>query len=1432
MNRILQSLQYIFIIVFIFTLQPLEAAIRQDIRTELLTTQEGLPNNTVRHIMQGRKGYLWFSTLDGISRYDGYTFINFRRDPSLPVTLTDQGVRNISEDRNGLLWILGTNDHISCFDAKRCVFVDFTGRGDLDKYRYVREVGNHVWLWGSNGALRVGYDGTNFSPTRFGRNAGNLCSDNTSHLGVDHKGRVWLSADNIIYVIENDQPRQMLTNGPFQWVVTTGKNTSLLITGDGRIYRMDGDGKPVLKAQIPDVTNTDQLPGNFLNHGKLHIFAKSGAYTFDLKTNTLSPVTGPLAMPGSKVLTDNLGDFWLHNETGIIRYVNSTTGATQAFELIPRDMARLLDMERFEVARDLRGDAWISTNGNGLFKYEFSTGLLRHFSEADGEHRIVPSNDLLYVTVDRSGTVWCGSDYTGASCIEEAPNLAPMNLPGLGESSARANAFRMVKRLAGGDIAVATRDGHFLRYSPDMKTVKADKRFNSLVYDAVLDSRGRLWLATRGGGIWVDDKNYTSQAGNPDALPYASVFTICPDSKGRMWIGTHGGGVALALPQPDGSFKFRNFFNDTYGRRRVRMLALDPYGNMWMGCNGGLIVFNPDRLIANPSDYHIYNLENKNFNGDIVHCITHHNIDGRPAVWVGGNGTGIAVCRDIKDIKNLKFEYIQDDKGIVNSTILSLTPIRGQIVAGTEYGLSRVDHKGNVIENYILSAEPKSNVYSPNSAIALNDSLLVIGSHEGVFSLNPFALRGRMRTMPEVRFTGLRINGKSQDSTNDPESLGVAYTDHITLSHKENNIEVDFSTLEFSKSAPASYSYRLAPYDKEWSNPSPLNYAAYKNLPPGDYTLYVRAARKDGKWGPESQLKITVSSPWYATWWARLSAFLLVIAGGIIVFLVMRRMQSLRNRVEVEQQLTDYKLDFFTNISHEFRTPLTLMQVSLEKIHEVLMASDARDTRRQLSGHLTTLDKNSRRMSRLINELLTFRKVEKNKLTLLPRPTEVIGFLTDIFETFSEEARQKQQHYSMHCDIKSYTMNVDRDSLDKIAHNLLSNAVKYTLQGGSVDFYIDVDHTAHKLILRVTDTGIGIAPDKKELLFSRFMQSNFSNTSIGVGLNLTHGLVQLYGGTITHSDNEGGGSVFTVELPTTLQAVDLPDDEPMIAPVSISATAPQMLATDTLDDEDCEPEQPETGLKMLIIDDDADIREVLTREFGQYFEVMTAADGTSGLKAARENEISLIICDVMMPDMTGFEVTRRLKDDMATSHIPIIQLTALSNDDAIMKGIKTGADAYMTKPFSLQLLKTRAFKLIELRKILRAKFSANPEMPRPELPMVAHDREFYDRLVEVINEQMDNVDFSADDFAAKVNMGRTIFFKKVKGITGYGPKEFLRIMRMKRGAELLLTTDLTISEVAYKVGMSDPAYFNRCFKSQFGKAPSVYQKENRPQPSK
>ncbi len=481
-------------------------------------------------------------------------------------------------------------------------------------------------------------------------------------------------------------------------------------------------------------------------------------------------------------------------------------------------------------------------------------------------------------------------------------------------------------------------------------------------------------------------------------------------------------------------------------------------------------------------------------------------------------------------------------------------------------------------------------------------------------------------------------------------------------------------------------------------------------------------------------------------------------------------------------------------------------------------------------------------MLRLINQLLEFRKMQNDKLALSLEETDVIAFLYEIYLSFGDAAESKKMDFRFIPSIASYKMFIDKGNLDKVTYNLLSNAFKYTPSGGKIDFSVQVDAAARKLIVRVADSGVGIPKEKRDQLFKRFMQSNFSGSSVGVGLHLTHELVSVHKGTITYEENPGGGSVFTVVLSTDASVYEEKDflipnnvllrEEEMaqkhLADMERDERADAGKSADTEKEdirEEGMPVAPLNKRRLLVIEDDTDVREFLKEELSVYFEVVAEADGNAGLERACSYDADLIICDVLMPGLSGFEVTRKLKGDFNTSHIPIILLTALNAPESHLEGVESGADAYITKPFSTKLLLARVFKLIEQRDKLREKFSSDLSMVRPVICTTDKDREFTDKLTRIVEEQLENPDFTVDEFASMMSLGRTIFYRKVKGVTGYAPKEYLRVMRMKRAAELLLKADVTVAEVAYQVGINDPFYFSKCFKAQFGMSPSAYQKD-------
>lgn len=768
----------------------------------------------------------------------------------------------------------------------------------------------------------------------------------------------------------------------------------------------------------------------------------------------------------------------------------------------------------------------------------------------------------------------------------------------------------------------------------------------------------------------------------------------------------------------------------------------------------------------------------------------------------------------------------------------------GNIWVSTEYGISCFNPENKIFNNYFFSNDILGNVYTEGCA-KLKDGRLAFGTNHGLIILNTKQIKNKEK-IPSVTFTDLKLNGISvrPADMDSPLTAALAYTDAISLKYYQSSFVIDFSTFDYPISTNTRFSYKLEGYDDDWSIPSTLNFAAYKNLPAGTYYLHVKACSVSGIWSDnEETLEIKVTPPFWATGWA---FFVYILIAGIIMYFVyrtIRNINNLRNKIKVEKQLTEYKLVFFTNISHEFRTPLTLIQGALDRIHRT------HNIPKEIRYSIKLMDKSTQRMLRLINQLLEFRKMQNNKLALSLEETDVIAFLYEIYLSFQDTAESKNMDFKFIPSVNSYKMYIDKGNIDKIAYNLLSNAFKYTPSGGKIEFSIYIDKQKQLLIMKVTDTGVGIPKEKRNELFKRFMQSSFSSDSIGVGLHLTHELVHVHKGNICYEENPSGGSIFIVTLPTDSSIYQSNDflipenailkEEAQNHP-SLSALNEENAHSESEEEIDKEVENIEKELKtelnasdqegplnkrkILIIEDDNDVREFLKEELTPYFEVAAEADGKNGLEYAHNNDIDLIISDVMMPGYNGFEITRKLKSDFSTSHIPIILLTALNAAESHLEGVKSGADSYITKPFSTKLLLASIFKLIEQRDKLKEKFSNDLSAKRPVMCTSDKDKEFVENLTKIVEEQLTNPEFTADDFASMMSLGRTIFYRKVRGVTGYTPKEYLRIMRMKKAAELLSTKKYTVSEVTYMVGINDPFYFSRCFKAQFGISPSSYQK--------
>ena len=769
-------------------------------------------------------------------------------------------------------------------------------------------------------------------------------------------------------------------------------------------------------------------------------------------------------------------------------------------------------------------------------------------------------------------------------------------------------------------------------------------------------------------------------------------------------------------------------------------------------------------------------------------------VDRQGRLWLTVPGEGLVCMQDGN------FRILDASQGLINNMVQSVVETEdGNLWVSTLQGVSCWKAKDNSFDNYLFSRVMMGNVYNENSAVCLDDGRVLLGGNYGLTIINPSRI-SHVKGQTSVVFTS------------------HPYSDEMTLSYEERSPKINFSTLDYSDVNNVKYTYWLEGYDSSWSVPSPTPWVNYQNLPFGSYRLHVKASYSDGIWGKESVLDISVEPPFYLSVWAWVFYALFLTVVIVMVVKSIREKNILKGKIKFEQEFTRYKLVFFTNIAHEFRTPLTLIQGSLEKEKRIMKTNH---WQLELEKTVRTMDKSVQRMLRLIDQLLEFRKMQAGKLKLSLQETDVVMFVQGICKMFDDAAESKQIDFKFESQLPAYLMYLDQQKMDKVVFNLLSNAFKYTHAKGTISVSLSFTDV---MTIRVADTGVGIPQEKRELLFSRFMQSSYTGESFGIGLHLTHELVRTHHGEITYQENEGGGSVFVVTIPLQKDCYEASDflvkDSPILkADLTKERDGQEEKTTDAVPSA---PSAPLNRRTILLIEDDNDVREFLLSELESCFDLKVASDGKAGIAMAKELDVDLIVSDVMMPGMNGFELTKRLKNSFETSHIPIILLTALSTDENVLEGTESGADAYITKPFSPQLLMARILQLLNQREILRQKFGKVPQEIRSAMLRNEQDSLFVKRLDSIVYSRLGEQDLSVDKVAGLLHLGRTIFYKKVRGTTGYTPNEYIRVIRLRKAAELLKEGEKNVSEVAYAVGFDNPYYFSKCFKEQFGMPPSHY----------
>jgi signal transduction histidine kinase/ligand-binding sensor domain-containing protein/DNA-binding response OmpR family regulator len=1326
-----------------------------NIRLEQLTTHDGLSQNTVRCLLQDKKGFIWIGTLNGLNRYDGRKFTVYRPGAS------DNRIRELHEDKQGLIWIKTAEGRFYCFDPEKESFIKYLPDSVVKNYDHFFEASDgDIWLYGkANGCLNIRQKRAYHS-----QQAVNFIHEDPLH-------HIWIGTTNGLFRAD----KGLQISGNFIQTVTDHQQVYFLSRQSG-IFTLSG--RHINVSSDIQLSNATLLPGSRLLSGT----QQSGVFVVDLISGQISPFKEKIN-GHTDIVTDQQNGIWINNHSGNVWYYDVSREKTTKMELIPPAVMRLIDDCRYSFYADNKNHTWITTYGGGLYCYDRTTDQLQHFTATQNG---LSSNYLLSILEDRAGLIWVGADHTGLNkLVPQSLNVTHVFPENTDATRYTANSIKTIFEDSHNRIWVSTRNGALYLYNNKLEKIRSLEHLLpglcANIYCITEDARGYLWIGTKGNGLYIVHRDSLQQKARHFELPVSDtssnsnrlVYTILQDNQQRMWIGTFGSGLHLADYKGGNNISFRQFFTGHETPVYIRCLLQDKNKQIWAGTNNGLFVFDPAVLLRDEKAY-------KRIAGNEIKTICE---DRKGHIWTGTTGGGFSqyIPATGNFINYTTQQGLSHD--IVNGMVEDL---QGNLWISTENGVTRFNPDKSTFEIFYFDNNTLGNLFSESACFRTHNGQLLLGSLNGFYGFYPEQLKTISTDAPVV-LTGFNIAGNQRMIT----------TEEITLEPGQKIFSIEFASLAFKNPQKNKYTYILDTYEDEWNTPSGYNIATYRNLPPGKYIFRVRGTNDDGTWSKqEASIRITVLPPLWRSNPAIVLYLCILMALILGIRYINKRISSLRHAVELEKQLTEYKLNFFTNISHEFRTPLSLIRSAMEGMAP--------------GKHLHMMQKHVTYLMRLADQLLDFRKIQHKRMQLQVQQTDVVVFIRDICEGFREQATQKQITLEFHCNVAAQHMWVDPDKLDKMLYNLLSNAFKFTPAGAHVVVQVKV---ADALYIHVSDAGISIPATRQHLVFQKFTQLSFSPTGTGIGLSLTKELAELHKGTIAFHNNPDAGVTFTITLP-------LGD---VYSPEETAALAPYVPVEYTAEAEDIPV--PSSRYNVLIIEDNPDICEHLITSLSRYFHVHTANNGREGLAQAIALSPDLVVCDVMLPELNGLEIVQRIRNEFQTCHIPVILLTALSSGEQQLKGIDAGADAYITKPFSTRFLLTNIIRIIEQREKIRKRFANDPDFFTVHISENEADQQFLNKLHVIIDQNIDNPQFSVDEFASAVKLGRTLFYKKIRGLTGYSPNEYIRLVRIKKASELLNTGEYTVAEVAYKIGMNDPFYFSKCFKAQFGVPPSVHLKK-------
>ncbi len=1362
MAKLIRNIIFIFFFLF-----ELCFAQNRNLRFEHLSVEDGLSQNLVNCIYQDSKGFMWFGTHDGLNRYDGYNFKVFRHEPGNLNSLSDYAVNAIAEDDSGFLWI-ATRDGLNKFDPKTESFKTFK-----------------------------------IEP----QNKNSLTNNFISALLVDDKNNLWIGTRGGLNKLD----------------LTTYKFSSFQI----------------------DPANDKSLIGKYVTaihqkkDGSLWIGTTAGLCKFIPETGTfISFKNDP---NNNNTISSNLINFFAEDSQG-----NLWIGTNSGLNLLKNNEEKFIRFIEEDGKNSLRGNfvrsicidekgvLWIATMGGGLNKFYPTKQFFENYKNIFNDKQSLSSNYLISLFIDKSGVVWIGSQDKGLSKF--SPKSQKFIHIQQSENDISGNYVQSFFEDENGTLWIGTENG---LQKMDSKFNFQNNNFNyglvnKSITSIIKDRNKNYWIGTFGDGLYKikDEKviRYAWQKNNPNSLSNNFIHTLFEDKNGMLWIGTGLGGLVKFDTESNIFKTYKPNPNDPNSISSVEVTSIiedDKF--LWIGTTtGGLNKFDKEKEIFYNYKHDPQNL--KSISSTRINTLFK---DDSGDLWIGTFGGGL----NKYNVKENSFTFYNSKDGLPGNNILGITQDgANNLWISSSNGISKFNLSNKSFKNFDVNDGLQANEFIENSCYKSSKTgLIYFGGVNGFNVFHPDNIKDDDFISPIV-ITDFKIFNKTISLNNYSENgnTNIAFIDELTLPYDQNVFSFEFASLDFSNPAKNKFKYKMEGFDKNWITADKQNFASFTNLDPGSYVFKVMGTNGDGVWNPQTaSINIKITPPWWLTWWAYVIYASLFIAALFTIRRYEMNRIKLKNDLKLKefeseklQEVDKIKSRFFANLSHEFRTPLTIILGSLEKLkREMQNNPNEKD--------FEVMKRNAARLLQLINQLLELSRIESGSVKLNASENDIVKFLKRITASFSSLAYQKNidlkfNNFSVEDmpESESILLFLDKKKLETVFYNLLSNAVKFSPEGEAID--VNISQAENSVKIKFSNTGVEIQRENISKIFDRFYQAdeggtgNFEGT--GIGLALAKEYVELHKGKIeVVSGNKK--TMFTVYL--QLGSAHLSEDEINYEETEVIFEAEDFSVHSLPAATDLSEDDTEKGKTIvLVVEDNFDLREMIKEILHHEYRVVEAENGIEGLKRAEEIIPDLIISDIMMPRMDGYEFSRKIKESEKTNHIPIIILTAKAATEDKLQGLEIGADDYLIKPFDEKELKIRIKNLIKIRRQMRKKFQSQMLIKPSEVVVPSSQKMFIEKLTAIIEENISAENLSVEMLCEKIGMSRTQLHRKIKAITNQSTSEFVRNFRLQRAADLIKNDFGNMAEVAYKVGFNSQAYFTKSFQEVYGCTPSDYKKKH------